>query len=350
MASKPRKRKHNLEWEGRRYRCTVCQWTWKKPPRSACPGVPCYRVDDLPSYLVSEPELHRRHLQAAGPPDACYFRLKEPHWLWLFDVRKATPLELPKLPRFNVAARLKAWWGSGPIWCQWCGWRPESDEDWKHFTSLCCDSCRFEQEWLRQRKAVCRWAYDLMQADDWVLLATATTGLHSWAEVIELAVLRPNGEVLLHTLLRPQSLIAPEATTIHGLTDPDVQAVPTFPDIWPELSRIFKRRHTIIAYDVPFHQHVLAFTAGQYQLRLPFLSWHCLMQQYALYWGALRDDGLFRWQKLNEACKQQQVPGGRLRIHRALPQAQKSLRLLKAVAAKADPSLSQGGYALFGVR
>jgi len=75
-----------------------------------------------------------------------------------------------------------------------------------------------------------------------------------------------------------------------------------------------------------------------------------LMQQYALYWGALREDGLFRWQKLNEACKQQQVPGGRLRIHRALPQAQKSLRLLKALAAKADPSLSQGGYALFGVR
>jgi hypothetical protein len=107
MASKPYKRKHHLEWEARRYRCIVCQWTWRKPPRSACPEVPCYRVDDLPSYLVSEPELHRRHLQAAGPPDACYFRLKEPHWLWLFDVHKATPLAQPKLPRFNMAARLK---------------------------------------------------------------------------------------------------------------------------------------------------------------------------------------------------------------------------------------------------
>jgi DNA polymerase III subunit epsilon len=350
MTSKPRKRKHNLEWEGKRYRCTMCQWTWKNPPRSACPEVPCYRVDDLPSYLVSEPELHRRHLQAAGPPDACYFRLKEPHWLWLFDVRKATSIELPKLPRFDVVARLKAWWGSKQVWCYWCGWRPESDEDRKHFTSLCCDACRFEKEWLRQRKAVCRWAHTLMQADDWVLLSTATTGLHSWAEVIELAVLRSNGEVLLHTLLRPQPLIDPEATTIHGLTEPEVQAVPAFPDIWPELSRIFKRRYTIIAYDVLFHQRVLAFTAGQYQLRLPSLSWHCLMEQYAHYWGALRDDGSFRWQKLSEACKEQHVPRGRSRMRRALPQAQKSLELLKALAAKAEPSLSQRGYALFGVR
>ena len=189
-----------------------------------------------------------------------------------------------------------------------------------------------------------------MQADNWVLLATATTGLHSWAEVIELAVLRPDGEVLLHTLLRPQDTIDPEATTIHGLTDQDVQAAPALPDIWPELSRIFKRRHTIIAYDVPFHQRVLAFTARLYHLRLPFLSWHCLLEQYALYWGEVRHDGTFRWKSLSEACQQQQVPRGRTRIRRALPQAQKALGLLKALAAKADPSLSQWGYALFGVR
>jgi DNA polymerase-3 subunit epsilon len=265
-------------------------------------------------------------------------------------VRKATPLAQPKLPRFNVVARLKAWWGSEPAWCRWCGWRPESEEERKHFTLRCCDACYFEQEWLRQRKAVCRWAHDLMQSDNWVLLATATTGLHPWAEVIELAVLRPDGEVLLHTLLRPQSLIDPEATTIHGLTDQGVQAAPTLPDIWPELSRIFKRRHTIIAYDVLFHQRVLAFTAGQYHLSLPFLSWHCLMEQYALYWGELRRDGLFRWKKLSEACLQQQVPRGRSRVRRALPQAQKALGLLEALAAKADPPLSQWGYALFGVR
>jgi hypothetical protein len=74
------------------------------------------------------------------------------------------------------------------------------------------------------------------------------------------------------------------------------------------------------------------------------------MEQYALYWGELRRDGLFRWKKLSEACLQQQVPRGRSRVRRALPQAQKALGLLEALAAKADPSLSQWGYALFGVR
>jgi DNA polymerase III subunit epsilon len=351
MTPTPRKRKHQLEWEEQHYRCTVCQWTWKRRPRLACPGVPCYRVDDLPEYLLSEPQLFRRHLRPAGPPDACYFRWKEPHWLWLFDVRKATPIERPTLPRFNVIARLKAWWESGPTWCQWCGWRPENEDDGKQLIEASCEACRYERQWLIERKGVCRWAQMLMNTDDWVLLATATTGLHGWAEVIELAVLRFTGEVLLHSLVRPQSLMDPEVTTIHGLTNAALQTAPTFPEIWPDLTRLFKRRHAVIAYEATFHQRVLADTAEQYHLHLPDLNWFCLLRQYACYWGQPYRDGDYRWKKLDEACQQLQVPRGRSRKKRARLQAQKALGLLKALAAQADPSPSQKrAYALFGVR
>src|SRR5947209_15052473 len=127
---------------------------------------------------------------------------------------------------------------------------------------------------------VSHWAYTNLCQSDWVVLDTETTG--SPGEIIDLAILNHEGEVIFDSLLKPTVLIPPELTKIHGITNDDVQNVPSFAEVWPSLQRLlFAKR--IITYNAQFDRNAFIFTSKRQRVELHDMNWECLMKAYAIY-------------------------------------------------------------------
>jgi DNA polymerase-3 subunit epsilon len=103
------------------------------------------------------------------------------------------------------------------------------------------------------REKAAFWARSLLERLDWVILDTETTGISPHDEIVQIAVLAPDGEALLDTLIRPTRSIPNEATGIHGITDADVADAPPFPVIFPRLKEIIAGK-TVIIYNAPGHR------------------------------------------------------------------------------------------------
>jgi uncharacterized protein YprB with RNaseH-like and TPR domain len=69
------------------------------------------------------------------------------------------------------------------------------------------------------RQDVIRWARQVVEERETLLLDTETTGLDAPDEVIPLAIVDMQSNVLLHTLVRPTVPVGTEARVIHGITD-----------------------------------------------------------------------------------------------------------------------------------
>ncbi|WP_232734382.1 3'-5' exonuclease [Kitasatospora sp. CB02891] len=101
----------------------------------------------------------------------------------------------------------------------------------------------------REAEELRAWAAAALVARDVVVLDTETTGLHSEARIVEIAVLGSDGEVLLDTLLNPGEPIG-EASEIHGITDVDVVSAPVFSAVLDRLSAVLDGKRCLIYNDV----------------------------------------------------------------------------------------------------
>jgi DNA polymerase-3 subunit epsilon len=148
------------------------------------------------------------------------------------------------------------------------------------------------------REQARRWARGLLGRSDWAVLDTETTGLDDWAEVIQVAVVTPDGSTAIDTLVRPRRYIPADATAIHGITNEMVAVAPSFEAIHSQLSSVLDHR-TIVAYNAAFDRRVLAQTALVNEVKLALLSWECAMERYAQFVGqrSYRRSG-YVWQKL----------------------------------------------------
>lgn len=145
-----------------------------------------------------------------------------------------------------------------------------------------------------------QWARSLLQRDDWVVLDTETTGLSYNDEIVQIAILSPDGTVLLDTLVRPLIPISLEATGIHGITNDDVADAPPFPKLYERLKAILSGK-SIVIYNAAFDLRMLQQTLRKYRLP-PFDldedQIDCAMLYYAAWRGEIWSDGSYKWQKL----------------------------------------------------
>ena len=76
------------------------------------------------------------------------------------------------------------------------------------------------------------WAKDLVSRDNWRILDCETTGLGNDAEICQITIIDPLGQVLLNTLVNPSTVIPREATAVHGISDDTVFVAPRFDQVF----------------------------------------------------------------------------------------------------------------------
>jgi len=179
------------------------------------------------------------------------------------------------------------------------------------------------------------WAYDLLSLSHplVLILDTETTGFNEDAEVIEIALLDKYGQVYLNTLVQcQQEAIPQEAMRVHRIHKSMLRNAPTFPQVWQKLQPLLAS-HEVVIYNAEYDLRLLKQTAQRYRLDLPEMHKHCLMQHYSAYVGqaSARSEG-YRSMRLAAACFHFQIE--QTDTHRALPDAQVSLEVLRRLAAQ----------------
>lgn len=178
-----------------------------------------------------------------------------------------------------------------------------------------------------------------------LIVDTETTGFLNDpnGQIIEIAVINQDGEIILSSLVKPDCAVPAKASAVHGLYDRDLQSAPTFAEVWPELLTILVQYSLVYAYNVVFDQGMLLKTARHYGLDipdwLPAQEWRCMMEAYAVYHGDWHEwHRSYTYQKLSVACATLSVPLSE--THRATGDALNTLGLMRALAARGNPSIS----------
>lgn len=149
-----------------------------------------------------------------------------------------------------------------------------------------------------------------------LFLDTETTGLGTADEVIDLAVIDRDGQVLIDTLIKPTVPLLPEVTAVNGITPEMLAGAPEFPEVMGKLFPLVSGRQ-VVTYGAGFDVKMLRQTAAAWVLPSPVERAFCAMIAYAEYHGERSPWGDWKWQKLAEAARQckVQIPD---QLHRAL--------------------------------
>lgn len=176
------------------------------------------------------------------------------------------------------------------------------------------------------------WARQVISDPRTVFLDTETTGLDGSAEIIDIAVINRDGDVLLDTLVKPGRPIPAASSAIHGLLDHHVANAPAWTDIHHTLVPILADRPVVI-YNAGYDRKIMHQCCRQW--KLPEFGgaemWDCAMLAYAEFRGipGWRGRG-FRWHKLEAAAKALGVNPGN---HRALADAEACRQVVHRMAA-----------------
>ena len=151
---------------------------------------------------------------------------------------------------------------------------------------------------MDDRNEAILWARSILNApDEYYILDTETTGLTN-PEIIELAMIDIQGDMVINQRFKPKGKIEDGASKIHGLTAETLKEEPSFDEVVNLLARHFCDCKILI-YNAPFDTNALCCTYDAYGLSLPDLKTECVMQWYSQFCGEWNDyRGSYKWQKL----------------------------------------------------
>lgn len=316
-------------------KCVVCEQTFKGDPNAVgnrCPGVKVYRWGAWGNLLTKKQMDEAgyntgKHLPA---PSGCCLRDKSPGGImWLYDPAQAVPKQA--MSDAQRAALAKAQEQAAPvvIICSRCGdymglvttkQRAELGDD------IVCEQCE-KNEYVRIE--ACHDAAHWLSEKKLRIFDTETTGLDG--EIVQIAIIDRDSNVLLDTLVKPTKAIPPDATAIHGITNEMVEDAATFAEIADQVLSLL-RGCFVVSYNVDFDMAMLENSLRAHGLPglLPDdMGSNCAMELYAEYCG--------EWSKYHKSYRWQKLPGG---DHSALGDARACLNLLRRMA---DEAKALGG-------
>lgn len=185
----------------------------------------------------------------------------------------------------------------------------------------------YEPNYDEDRAAAAAWARDILARDDVLILDTETTGLNTEAEIVQLAIIGTDGEVILDTLVKPLDDIPAAATAIHGIDARRVRHAPYFETLWEAITEIIEG-NTLIIYNAGFDVAMLRQCCKRLLISsssfFEDMSVHCAMHWYSQFVGD--------WHDYHQSYTWQRLPGG---DHSALGDCRATLAVLKEMASEA---------------
>lgn len=158
-----------------------------------------------------------------------------------------------------------------------------------------------------------------------VVLDTETTGLGARAEIIEIAVVAPDGSTLYESLVWPHAGRVPtDVSRIHGLTVRELKGAPTWPVVLAELDELL-RGHRVVAWNAPFDDRMARQSSRAWHVAHPLPGFECAMRAYAFACGVGRGS-----MRLERAAATEGVLRTR-QTHRSADDARLTLALLRRV-------------------
>jgi hypothetical protein len=296
--------------------------------------IPTYAwFDQIPEHWKTRNQLADLGLRPGGPVVARVVWRRGRRWANLYDQRLAVPKRQPTAAqRAALAAAHQA-----RCTCPGC----QTVFPFVLPRRFDCPECH--QRMLdRDRATAIRWARQVL-AEPAVIIDLETTGLDGY--IVQAAVLRMDGTVVLSTLVNPCEEIEPDAQAVHGISAAMVADAPTFDDLEATLRGSLVGR-TVLAYNAAFEQRIVGNEVRrQYRQRvgpappgycrqyqdeqavvagwMRTIRWLDVMETYAAFCGDWSDaHGDYRWPRL----------GG---DHSALGDCQATLRVLRTMAAAA---------------
>lgn len=198
------------------------------------------------------------------------------------------------------------------------------------------DSGHAQRRWDEARAKSILWARAASADPRSVYLDTETTGFGPGAEIVDVAVVGHDGEVLFNSLVRPAQRIPPEVIAIHGITDADVAGAPRWSDLFDDLRRVLEGRR-IVVYNVIFDKQMIAQSCARCGAALPAADWECAMKKYAGFHGSW--DPTKRWYKFQKLERAVLAFGAEPGGHRAAADALACRAVVLGMAATPPPAL-----------
>lgn len=172
-----------------------------------------------------------------------------------------------------------------------------------------------------------------------IILDTETTGLDDSAEIVDIALVSWEGNVLFQSLVKPANKIPATATAVHDITDAMVEYAPRFDLIWHgELREVFTGSRLlagqpICTYNADYDYRLLQQTLRQYSLPITGIKpFFCIMELYAEFHGEWNNyHHSYRWQSLENAAWQCGL-GVSVNAHRAAADCLTALKVLRYMA------------------
>lgn len=249
-------------------------------------------------------------------------------WVYQYDASLAVAMRPYRASAPAQAAALAA--GRrlvGTLACAGCGQRIERFALNGAGNCYDCLNRIYAEEQRRYWLAICRDAAHLLSLNP-LFVDTETSGLGENAEIIEVAVLEPDGTVLLEALVKPVDDVPPQATAVHGLANVDLADAPAWPDIAALLTELVHGR-VLIAHNASFDMRMFEQSSRRHGLATPAADrWACTMEMLTH-----ANDG--RWPRLSLAMSMAGVDGPASvigRPHRAAYDAECCRRIILALA------------------
>ena len=173
---------------------------------------------------------------------------------------------------------------------------------------------------VEDRRAMIEWARAIVTTHDVVFLDTETTGFGPGTEIVDIAVVGVDGDILLDTLVKPYQPIPDGASRIHGIYDDQVQNAPPWKKVYPRLVKVLAM-NTVVIYNADYDTDVIRECCGRDGLQAPLALWDCAMKSYSAFIGerSTHSRGGYRWFKLDQAARSCGIVPG---THRALADAE----------------------------
>lgn len=110
-----------------------------------------------------------------------------------------------------------------------------------------------------------------MTVTDYVFLDTETTGLDDTAEIIEIAIAAPSGEIIFQSYCKPTIAVSKEAADVHGIEESLLNEAPCWSEISEHVQAVLSDKNVVI-FNKNFDIRLLKQTAEAQNLDTYWIS------------------------------------------------------------------------------